>query len=53
MNTYNHGPDDVKLVEQAAAVAVSWVLRGKLTHQQSDLLEIGYQSGHDALGTAV
>ncbi|MFE6848645.1 hypothetical protein [Streptomyces sp. NPDC057686] len=50
INTYNHGPDDVKLVQEAAAVAVSWVLGGKLTRQQTDLLEIGYQSGHNVWG---
>ncbi|WP_327732553.1 hypothetical protein OG749_45240 [Streptomyces nojiriensis] len=53
-NTYNHGPDEVKLVQEAAAVAVSWVLAGELTRQQSDLLQIGYHAnGHDAMGAAV
>ncbi|MFD7785516.1 hypothetical protein ACFV4Q_20875 [Streptomyces nojiriensis] len=53
-DTYNHGPDEVKLVQEAAAVAVSWVLGGELTRQQSDLLQIGYHAdGHDAMGAAV
>ncbi|MFF4456901.1 hypothetical protein [Streptomyces goshikiensis] len=53
INTYGHGPEDVKLVQEAAAVAVSWALGGKLTHEQSELLEIGYHmSGHEALGAA-
>ncbi|MCX4529946.1 MULTISPECIES: hypothetical protein [unclassified Streptomyces] len=46
INTYSHGPDDVKLVQEAAAVAVSWVLGGELTRQQSSLLEVGYHMSH-------
>ncbi|MEU7730663.1 hypothetical protein AB0B78_36485 [Streptomyces sp. NPDC040724] len=47
----HHSPDDVKLVQEAAAVAVSWVLGGELTRRQSDLLAIGYHmSGHQAVG---
>ncbi|MFD5409092.1 hypothetical protein [Streptomyces nojiriensis] len=47
----HHSPDDVKLVQEAAGVAVSWALVGKLTDQQSDLLAIGYyMSGHQAVG---
>ncbi|MER6251924.1 hypothetical protein ABT224_11205 [Streptomyces sp. NPDC001584] len=53
INTYNHGPDEVKLVQEAATVAVSWALGGKLSRRQSDLLEIGYQSGHDGWGAAL
>ncbi|MER6251867.1 hypothetical protein ABT224_10905 [Streptomyces sp. NPDC001584] len=52
-NTCDQGPDEVELVQEAAVVAVSWVLGGRLAHRQSDLLEIGYQSGHDVLGAAV
>ncbi|MFI5980612.1 hypothetical protein ACIBEA_07045 [Streptomyces sp. NPDC051555] len=42
MDYSHHSPDDVKLVQEAAAVAVSWALGGELTRQQSDLLAIGY-----------
>lgn len=52
-NTYGHGPEDVKLVQEAAAVAVSWVLGGELTNEQSLLLEIGYHTGgHEMVGIA-
>ncbi|MFD6182400.1 hypothetical protein [Streptomyces goshikiensis] len=51
MDYGHHSPDDAKLVQEAAAVAVSWVLGGKLTDQQVDLLAIGYHmSGHQAVG---
>ncbi|MFF2787997.1 hypothetical protein ACFVT6_14700 [Streptomyces sp. NPDC058049] len=50
----HHSPDDVKLVQEAAVVAVSWVLGGELTRQQSDLLAIGYHTNsHEMIGDSM
>ncbi|MEU8775549.1 hypothetical protein [Streptomyces sp. NPDC048606] len=47
------GPQDVKLIQETAAVAVSWAVKGELTDWQSKLLRIGYhRSGHEMIGEA-
>ncbi|MFG2233557.1 hypothetical protein ACGFNX_26785 [Streptomyces sp. NPDC048723] len=54
INTYSHGPDDVKLVQEAAVVAVSWVLGEELTRQQHELLVVGYHTnGHEMIGDSM
>ncbi|WP_371639021.1 hypothetical protein [Streptomyces virginiae] len=47
------GPTDEKLTQEAAEVAVSWVLAGELTHEQSEQLFVGDHLGsHNWLGEA-
>ncbi|MER6443841.1 hypothetical protein [Streptomyces venezuelae] len=47
------GPADEKLAQEAAEVAVSWVLAGELTHQQSKQLVVGdHLSSHSWMGEA-
>ncbi|MFJ9647628.1 hypothetical protein [Streptomyces sp. NPDC101206] len=45
------GPADEKLTREAAEVAVSWVLAGELTREQSEQLIVGeHLSGHSRMG---
>lgn len=47
------GPADEKLTQEAAEVAVSWVLAGELTHEQSKQLIVGDHLGsHNWMGEA-
>ncbi|MET9694246.1 hypothetical protein ABZY81_38485 [Streptomyces sp. NPDC006514] len=47
------GPADEKQTQEAAEVAVFWVLAGELTHEQSEQLIVGNHLGsHTWLGAA-